>query len=390
MTIPELPEYIKDLIGETLMQVTDKLNLGNSIPNRDSLESEEFMSNTIRRHVRINGTTVWITAKTEQEYMEKVVRLSGGNVMPVSKPKHPFGEYALTWLNVFSRPNVERVTSVSYEQQLKNYILPVLGEMNLEDITPADVQKIFNNMGKRMKQESKNKVKIVLNQIFKMAMNDDIIAKNPLEAPSIRIKGEKSTPTVPYNVNEMRYMAEHLIDIQSGMDRAWLAISISLPLRPEEVLGLTWSDVDEVNGVFHIRNTVTHPARNEPEFKTYTKTAASIRDLAVSEELLSCLPVRGKLNEFVIGGKTPLTYMQVRRMRERIQRDIQFDGSITPRRFRTTVATDISAQTHDLKLVQKMLGHSSPQMTLKHYDKGRSTTVDATDAIASCYGLKRM
>lgn len=388
--MPELPEYIKDLIGETLMQVTDKLNLGNSISNRDSLESEEFMSNTIRRHVRINGTTVWITAKTEQEYMEKVVRLSGGNVMPVSKPKHPFGEYALTWLNVFSRPNVERVTSVSYEQQLKNYILPVLGEMNLEDITPADVQKIFNNMGKRMKQESKNKVKIVLNQIFKMAMNDDIIAKNPLEAPSIRIKGEKSTPTVPYSVNEMRYMAEHLIDIQSGMDRAWLAISISLPLRPEEVLGLTWADVDEVNGVFHIRNTVTHPARNEPEFKTYTKTAASIRDLAVSEELLSCLPVRGKLNEFVIGGKTPLTYMQVRRMRERIQRDIQFDGSITPRRFRTTVATDISAQTHDLKLVQKMLGHSSPQMTLKHYDKGRSTTVDATDAIASCYGLKRM
>lgn len=383
--MPELPEYIKDLIGETLMQVTDKLNLGNSIPNRDSLESEEFMSNTIRRHVRINGTTVWITAKTEQEYMEKVVRLSGGNVMPVSKPKHPFGKYALTWLNVFSRPNVERVTSVSYEQQLKNYILPVLGEMNLEDITPADVQKIFNNMGKRMKQESKNKVKIVLNQIFKMAMNDDIIAKNPLEAPSIRIKGEKSTPTVPYSVNEMRYMAEHLIDIQSGMDRAWLAISISLPLRPEEVLGLTWADVDEVNGVFHIRNTVTHPARNEPEFKTYTKTAASIRDLAVSEELLSCLPVRGKLNEFVIGGKTPLTYMQVRRMRERIQRDIRFDGSITPRRFRTTVATDISAQTHDLKLVQKMLGHSSPQMTLKHYDKGRSTTVDATDAIASCY-----
>lgn len=388
--MPELPEYIKDLIGETLMQVTDKLNLGNSIPNRDSLESEEFMSNTIRRHVRINGTTVWITAKTEQEYMEKVVRLSGGNVMPVSKPKHPFGEYALTWLNVFSRPNVERVTSVSYEQQLKNYILPVLGEMNLEDITPADVQKIFNNMGKRMKQESKNKVKIVLNQIFKMAMNDDTIAKNPLEAPSIRIKGEKSTPTVPYSVNEMRYMAEHLIDIQSGMDRAWLAISISLPLRPEEVLGLTWADVDEVNGVFHIRNTVTHPARNEPEFKTYTKTAASIRDLAVSEELLSCLPVRGKPNEFVIGGKTPLTYMQVRRMRERIQRDIQFDGSITPRRFRTTVATDISAQTHDLKLVQKMLGHSSPQMTLKHYDKGRSTTVDATDAITSCYGLKRM
>lgn len=372
------------------MQVTNKLNLDNSIQNRDSSESEEFMSNTIRRHVRINGTTVWITAKTEQEYMEKVVRLNGGNESPASKPKHRFGDYALTWLNVFSRPNVERVTAVSYEQQLKNYILPVLGGMDLEDITPAHVQKIFNNMGKHMKQESKNKVKIVLNQIFKMAVNDDIIAKNPLDAPSVRIKGEKSTPTVPYTVGEMRYMAEHLIDIQSDMDRAWLAISISLPLRPEEVLGLTWADVDEANRLFHIRNAVTHPARNAPEFKTYTKTAASVRDLAVPNELLSCLPPRGKPDDFVIGGQNPLTYMQVRRMRERIQRDIRFEGSITPRRFRTTVATDISAQTHDLKLVQKMLGHASPQMTLKHYDKGRSTTVDATEAIASCYGLKGM
>lgn len=386
----ELPEYIKDLIGETLMQVTNKLNLDNSIQNRDSSESEEFMSNTIRRRVRINGTTVWITAKTEQEYMEKVVRLNGGNESPASKPKHRFSDYALTWLNVFSRPNVERVTAVSYEQQLKNYILPVLGEMDLKDIAPAHVQKIFNNMGKHMKQESKNKVKIVLNQIFKMAVDDDIIAKNPLDAPSVRIKGEKSTPTVPYTVGEMRYMAEHLIDIQSDMDRAWLAISISLPLRPEEVLGLTWADVDEANRLFHIRNAVTHPARNAPEFKTYTKTAASIRDLAVSEELLSCLPPCGNPSDFIIGGKNPLTYMQVRRMRERIQRDIRFEGSITPRRFRTTVATDISAQTHDLKLVQKMLGHASPQMTLKHYDKGRSTTVDATEAIASCYGLKGM
>lgn len=386
----ELPEYIKDLIGETLMQVANKLNLDNSIQNRDSSESEDFMSNTIRRHVRINGTTVWITAKTEQEYMEKVVRLNGGDESPASKPKHRFSDYALTWLNVFSCPNVERVTAVSYEQQLRNHILPVLGEMDLEDIAPAHVQKIFNNMGKHMKQESKNKVKIVLNQIFKMAVNDDIIAKNPLDAPSVRIKGEKSTPTVPYSVCEMRYMAEHLIDIQSDTDRAWLAISISLPLRPEEVLGLTWADVDEANRLFHIRNAVTHPARNAPEFKTYTKTAASIRDLAVSEELHSCLPPRGKPNDFVIGGQNPLTYMQVRRMRERIQRDIHFEGSITPRRFRTTVATDISAQTHDLKLVQKMLGHASPQMTLKHYDKGRSTTVDATEAIASCYGLKGM
>ena len=43
--------------------------------------------------------------------------------------------------------------------------------------------------------------------------------------------------------------------------------------------------------------------------------------------------------------------------------------------------------THDLKLVQQMLGHATPQMTLKHYDKGRSTAIDASQAIGKCYGL---
>ena len=75
-------------------------------------------------------------------------------------------------------------------------------------------------------------------------------------------------------------------------------------------------------------------------------------------------------------------------MRKRIQRELAFAEPITPRRFRTTVATDISAATHDLKLVQHMLGHATPQMTLKHYDKGRETAADASEAISRAYGLQ--
>ena len=47
--------------------------------------------------------------------------------------------------------------------------------MDLEDITSTDVQRIFNNMGDSAKQESKNKVKTVLNQIFKIALDDNLI-----------------------------------------------------------------------------------------------------------------------------------------------------------------------------------------------------------------------
>lgn len=51
--------------------------------------------------------------------------------------------YALKWFEVFSKPNIEIVTAATYERQLKLYIFPILGEMNIEDILPADVQRFF-------------------------------------------------------------------------------------------------------------------------------------------------------------------------------------------------------------------------------------------------------
>ncbi len=339
----------------------------------------------IRREVLLHGVKVWVTADTEQEYADKLLRLAGAAAS--GGEKHPFKIYVQNWFEVFSKPNVANVTALTYERQLNNHIYPTLGDKMIEDVTPADVQKIFNSMPDDAKQETKNKVKIVLNQIFKMAIDDGLIARNPLQSSSVKIKGKAASATEPYSVEQMRYLATHLEEIKRPMDRVWLAISISLPLRPEEVLGLKWADVDLENCVIHVHNTVTHPTRNEPEFKPYTKTASSVRDLTFPKEILAYLAEPGRPDEFMIGGTKPISYTQLRGIRKRVNWDTHFGETITPRRFRTTVATDISAMPHDLKLVQQMLGHASPQMTLKHYDKGRSGAIDASNAIGKCYGL---
>lgn len=381
----ELMAYTLNRIGQKLQSA----NLDNWKGFCSCEESEDKMSinrKKIRREVEVHGVKVWVTADTEQEYVNKLLNLAG-SANRVPEEKHPFRGYADRWFTVFSKPNVANVTALTYERQLIHYIYPVLGELNLEDITPADVQRVFNHMADDARQETKNKVKIVLNQIFKMAIDDGLILKNPLHSSAVKIKGQAASTTEPYSVEQMRYLASHLGDIRLPMDKAWLALSISLPLRPEEVLGLKWEDIDRETCIIHVRNTVTHPTRNEPEFKPYTKTASSIRDLAFPKEILAYLPDSGKPDEFIIGGAQPVSYTQLRGIRKRINLDTRFGETITPRRFRTTVATDISAMTHDLKLVQQMLGHATPQMTLRHYDKGRSAAIDASEAIGKCYGL---
>ena len=339
----------------------------------------------IRREITLNGAKVWVTADTEQEYADKIARLCGAS--PARSSKHRFDNYADRWYEHVSKPNVAEVTARTYKRQIDHHINPVLGKMNVEDISSIDVQEIFNRMDDNAKQETKNKVKNVLNQIFKMAAEEDLIQKNPMQAKSLKIKGIASTCTEPYSVSDMRYFAMHLNDIEDPYERAWLALSIALPLRPEEVLGLRWCNVDEQNSVLYVRSSVTHPTRNQGVYHEYGKTEASRRDLAIPRGLLQYLPERGRPLDFVVSGCSPLSYSRLRKIRLRIAEQIGYGGLITPRRFRTTVATDISAETHDLKLVQHMLGHATPQMTLKHYDKGRSTTVDASTAIERCYGI---
>lgn len=300
--------YTLDMI-EHVVQST---NLENKRSCSFYTESEENMSvnkKKIRREVVLHGVKVWVTADTEQEYVDKLLRLAGGTTSTTEK--HAFRAYAEEWFNVFATPNIANVTAITYARQLNNHIYPVLGEKAIEDISPADIQKVFNNMPNSAKQETKNKVKIVLNQIFEKAIDDGLIIKNPLRSPSIKIKGTAASVTEPYSIEQMRYLTMHLDDIKRPMDRAWLALSLSLPLRPEEVLGLKWEDVDVERCVLRIRNTVTHPTRNEPEFKPYTKTAASVRDLTFPETILAYLPDPGHPDEFIIGGARPLSYTQL-------------------------------------------------------------------------------
>ena len=77
----------------------------------------------------------------------------------------------------------------------------------------------------------------------------------------------------------------------------------------------------------------------------------------------------------------------MRQMRKRVARDIQFDDKITPRRFRTTVLTDIYDGTKDIKMTQAAAGHTTSAMTLEHYTKGRMLNRDAAKTIADAYGL---
>lgn len=346
------------------------------------LEEKEMAK--INRNITLNGKRHCIRANTEQEYADKLARLIGisnENTTDSSHNGRNFADYARNWFEVYSKPNIATVTANTYRRQIERYLIPAFGQKNVEDISADDVQRLFNGM--ECARATKDKVKMVLNQILDNAIEDGLLSKNPVHSKRVKITGASSKATEPYNVGQMRYIVQHLADVQKPTDRAYLALQALHPLRLEEVLGLKWEDVDLDNMQIHICRAVTHPGRNRPEIKA-PKTESSIRSIGLSPLALPFLNP-GQNEDFVIGGQAPLSYTQVRKMCERIQNNIDFEEKITPIRFRTTVLTDLYNKTKDIKLAQQAAGHTTSAMTLKYYVKGREDVYSAALAIADVY-----
>ena len=313
------------------------------------------MATKINRTVVIDGQRRWIRANTEQEYAEKLLKLYAGEsaVPAVPAEKHDFATYAMNWYDVYSRPNVATATATTYKRQLTKHIIPHFDGMAVEDITVDDVQRLFNGISGA--KATKEKVKMVLNMVLSLAVEDGLLQKNPMQSKRLKITGAASQTTKPYTVDEMQYIVQNLGRVQSLSDRNWLALQ----------------------SLHHVRRSATHPDRNQAEVKA-TKTAASMRDIALTRTALQYL-TPGEPGEFICGGAWPFSYVQTRHMRKRIAKDIEFSGKITPSRFRPTVLTDIYDQTKDIKKAQAAAGHTTAAMTLKHYVNGRGIT-DGTTA----------
>ena len=354
----------------------DNCTMSDPMPFHEG-ENEMATKYKYNQSVVINGERRWITANTIQELADKVIKLTEP---PKETSKHDFAEYAWNWFNIH-KPNIETATATTYQRQLNNYIIPAFQEKTVEDITPDDVQKLFNDMSGA--KSTKDKVRTVLNQIFDIAVEDRLLERNPLKSRRVKITGKASKATEPYSVEQMRYLVQHIGDIKNPSDRMYIALQALHPLRLEEMLGLQPEDIDRENMEIHVRRAVTHPTRNQPEIKG-TKTDSSHRTISLSSQALPHLPSDSK-GRFLFGGDKPLTYTQVRRMCDRIKKDIDFSEKITPLRFRTTVLTDLYDQTKDIKLAQAAAGHTTSAMTLKYYVKGREHLSQATAAIERAY-----
>ncbi len=122
--------------------------------------------------------------------------------------------------------------------RFNTHILPFFDRFEIEKIKPMDIENWQNEMLKNYASGTVKACKSLLSQIFKKAVANDIITKNPCTyADEIEVIHRKRKI---YTLKETRT----IISSSSGWFKVYLAIAFTTGLRSGEIVGLKKSDFD--------------------------------------------------------------------------------------------------------------------------------------------------
>ena len=318
-----------------------------------------------------DGTPIakMLKARNQEEMNEKIVQsfIESGRIREFLPPMQSIlftsesiylKDYAKVWLG--RKRKVKESTRVTYQKRLSNYIIPELGNKLIGSITSADIQGLLDKH-KDLSEKTLRETKGVLSQIFKYAISDSLISKNPCSNLDVEIPSTKRHSRFALPIEYFHEIITHLPMLELK-DRRFLAICLFTAMRRGEVLGLRWEDIH--HGMIHVKRNVTHPQRNTPEVTT-PKTKAGIRSIPLIEPLQKALSPFEKTG-FIIGGENPLTASAYRSMWKRITKAIDMHGA-TPHVLRHSYLTYAVGATTDFKTIQGISGHADVFTLLNTY-----------------------
>lgn len=272
-----------------------------------------------------------------------------------------FADYAIKWIQTY-KAGCREATFNQYATYL-NRASEALPDVPMSEITPSDVQKVYNAVLKGMGEWSIKKFCMVLTACFESAFNDGIIPRNPCNKAK-RPKGKAGTHRA------IEPWERDLILSSVGRHPVALAAMVMLyaGLRRGEALMINL-DRDIVNDEYiHVGGAV-HFDVNQP-VPGDTKSIAGVRDVPLFTPLRKALQGQhGLILSNASGGLMSQT--SFRHAWSSYMRFLSSEAgktvAITPHDLRHSFCTMLYDADIDIKTAVKWMGHADEKMILRVY-----------------------
>ena len=331
-----------------------------------------------RKIVRIYGKT-----KAELELNRAKVLVDVDHRTYVTDKTVTFCDYAQKWLR---KKTIEITDNSMYEQVLRLHTTGI-NDLPLIEITPDDCQELINKAAKHPR--TCQKIKITLNQVFRSAIQSNLLYKNP--ATGISLPKYKSKPKRALSGSEKAVLDKTVF---TPREQLYVTLLRFYGLRKEEALALKKEDFDFEHQTITIRHAV-HFKNNRPTEKETKNEDTRILYIFPDHVhefmafILSCNDSDPHLFRNLSKGGW-ITHQSFRRMfysisskmkRTAAEMELDLPDNLTSHIFRHGFATDLYYAGVGLKDAQYLLGHRTASVTMNIYTHLDNSRTDARDKL---------
>ena len=191
------------------------------------------------------------------------------------------------WLK-HMKDNIRMTTFKSYGSFATHSIIPYIGSIILQDLTPAMLDKWMQELfSKGYSKGTLSEVKMVLQEALSYAVYPCQLIQS---SPVTYIKVPRNAPEKI--VKRTIITEEKYEEVLNGLPadspfRLPIIILYNTGLRIGEVIGLCWEDVDFKNGTLTVRHQLI--TQNKKDYISPLKTKASYRTIYLTQDFLNTL-----------------------------------------------------------------------------------------------------
>jgi integrase len=265
-----------------------------------------------------------------------------------------------------------------YETSLNNQILPYLGKERIRGITTSDVRNWVGDLHESgTSPDGIRKAVALLKQILKLAVEDELIRRNPvtgIELPVVVRSDKRALST-----NELRSLVE-----QCPSHKAMILVLGLMGLRISELRALRVASINLESMEMHINRAMTINSKYQIiEASTKTKTSRTIKIPEVLRDHLAPLLVGKESNDYVFVGShgNPINDGWFRKsVFGPAVKELGW-SDITVHNLRHTCASLLISAGSPITTVSKVLGHGTVLQTLNTYSHYYKDDMNASMAM---------